>query len=61
MTTIDPQTTATPRGEADPEPEVGRTQWVALVVLLVAVFLDMLDGNVVGVAIPSIQRELGAG
>lgn len=61
MTTIDPQTAGTPRGEAAPEPEVGRTQWVALVVLLVAVFMDMLDGNVVSVAIPSIQRELGAG
>lgn len=61
MTTIDPQATGTSRGEAAPEPEVGRTQWVALVVLLVAVFMDMLDGNVVSVAIPSIQQELGAG
>jgi EmrB/QacA subfamily drug resistance transporter len=43
---------ATPAGD--------RARWFALVTLLVAVFMDMLDGNVVSVAIPSIQRTLSA-
>jgi EmrB/QacA subfamily drug resistance transporter len=34
-------------------------RWHALSVLLAALFMDLLDGNVVNVAIPQIQRDLG--
>ncbi|GAY08132.1 MFS transporter [Pseudonocardia sp. N23] len=36
-------------------------RWVALVVVLVAEIMDLLDATVVGIAAPSIQRELGGG
>src|SRR5882672_1890980 len=36
----------------------GRT--IALVVVLLAFFMDVLDGTIVNVAIPSIQKSLGA-
>lgn len=35
-------------------------RWFALVVLLVAAFMDLLDASIVSIAIPSIQRDLGA-
>lgn len=35
-------------------------RWIALVVVLVAGFMDLLDTTIVNVAIPSIQRDLGA-
>ncbi|MEU1756024.1 MFS transporter [Micromonospora matsumotoense] len=35
-------------------------RWLALMVLLVATFMDLLDVNIVTVAIPSIQEDLGA-
>ncbi|MBP2406540.1 MFS transporter [Streptomyces syringium] len=35
-------------------------RWLALTVLLVATFMDLLDANIITVAIPSIQRDLGA-
>lgn len=34
-------------------------RWLALVVVLVAEIMDLLDATVVGIAAPSIQRELG--
>jgi EmrB/QacA subfamily drug resistance transporter len=37
-----------------------RRRWPALAVLLTAVFMDMLDNQIVTIALPSIQRELGA-
>jgi EmrB/QacA subfamily drug resistance transporter len=40
--------------------ELDPKRWLALIVLLVATFMDLLDGNIVTVAIPSIQRDLGA-
>ena len=36
----------------------GRT--IALIVVLLAFFMDVLDGTIVNVAIPSIQESLGA-
>ncbi|WP_197287598.1 MFS transporter [Streptomyces apocyni] len=36
-------------------------RWAALLVLLVAAFMDLLDGTIANVAAPSMQRELGAG
>lgn len=41
-----------------PPPDPKR--WLALTVLLVATFMDLLDVNIITVAIPSIQRDLGA-
>ncbi|MFJ9369737.1 MFS transporter [Nocardia sp. NPDC101769] len=37
-----------------------RRRWIALVVVLVAGFMDLLDATIVNVAVPSIQRDLGA-
>ncbi|WP_205856171.1 MFS transporter, partial [Phytoactinopolyspora endophytica] len=37
-----------------------RRRWLALVVVLVAGFMDLLDVTIVNVAIPSIMRDLGA-
>ena len=44
--------------EAQAEPHPGR--WVALAVLLCAVFMNMLDVTIVNVALPSIQKGLKA-
>ncbi|ESZ99884.1 hypothetical protein CcI6DRAFT_04701 [Frankia sp. CcI6] len=43
---------------AQPAPDPRR--WWALAVLLVATFMDLLDNNIVTVAIPNIQQHLGA-
>ena len=48
--------TATTEAKDEPYPE----RWVALAVLLCAVFMNMLDVTIVNVALPSIQRSLGA-
>lgn len=37
-----------------------KRRWAAFVIMTVAVFMDMLDGSIVNVALPSIQRDLGA-
>lgn len=44
-------------GDTLPDPK----RWIALAVILVAAFMDLLDSTVVNVAIPSIQEDLGAG
>jgi len=41
--------------EADPK------RWFALVVVVLAAFMDLLDNTIVNVALPSIQKHLGAG
>lgn len=41
-----------------PGPGAGRRR-LALVVVLVAGFMDLLDVNIVNVALPSLQRDLG--
>lgn len=41
-------------------PPADRRRWVGLSVLLIAAFMDLLDGNIVTVVVPSIQRDLGA-
>ncbi|WP_157129433.1 MFS transporter [Nocardia amamiensis] len=46
------------RDSAGPEPDPWR--WLALVVLLVAGFMDLLDITIVNVAIPSMLRDLDA-
>jgi len=45
-----PQNTA----EADPR------RWLALAVLLIASFMNLIDVTIVNVAIPSMQKNLGA-
>jgi EmrB/QacA subfamily drug resistance transporter len=40
---------------------VYRWRWLALVAVLVAEVMDLLDATVVGIAAPSIQRDLGGG
>jgi EmrB/QacA subfamily drug resistance transporter len=49
-----PTMTATPAQEADPR------RWKALAVVLIASFMILLDISIVNVAIPSVQRDLGA-
>uniref|UniRef100_A0AAU2JXQ7 MFS transporter n=1 Tax=Streptomyces sp. NBC_00049 TaxID=2903617 RepID=A0AAU2JXQ7_9ACTN len=44
-------------GAAAPDPK----RWMALLVLLVAAFMDMLDGTIANVAAPVIQEGLGGG
>src|SRR5687768_3588670 len=49
---------ADPRRDAPPaDPK----RWIALTILLVAVFMDLLDATIVNVAIPAIQQDLAAG
>ncbi|WP_406529986.1 MFS transporter [Streptomyces sp. I8-5] len=53
------QPTAGPPVTSDaPAPDPMR--WLALAVLLVATFMDLLDVNIVTVAIPAVQGDLGA-
>ncbi|HEU5161270.1 MAG TPA: MFS transporter [Streptosporangiaceae bacterium] len=47
-----------PTGAAPPAPD--RRRWFALVVVLVAGFMDLLDVTIVNVAVPSILRDLDA-
>src|SRR6185503_8032151 len=42
------------KAEADPR------RWLALVVLLIASFMNLIDVTIVNVAIPSMQKNLGA-
>jgi EmrB/QacA subfamily drug resistance transporter len=37
-----------------------RGRWLALALLLTAVFMDMVDNQIVNIALPTIQRDLGA-
>jgi EmrB/QacA subfamily drug resistance transporter len=53
MTAI-PGAAAAPVAEADPR------RWKALAVVLIASFMILLDISIVNVAIPSVQRDLGA-
>ncbi|MEV5837060.1 MFS transporter [Nocardia sp. NPDC052112] len=47
-----------PRAAMVPTPD--RRRWLALVVLLVAGFMDLLDVTIVNVALPTIQSDLNA-
>ncbi len=46
--------------EAAATPAADPKRWVALAVLLTATLLDLLDATIINVAIPSIQRDIGA-
>jgi EmrB/QacA subfamily drug resistance transporter len=43
------------------EPTAYRWRWLALVAVLAAEIMDLVDGTVVGIAAPSIRAELGGG
>jgi len=45
-----------PGDGAEPEPR----RWIALAIVLAAAFMQLVDISIVNVAIPSIQRDLGA-
>ncbi|MFK0295090.1 MFS transporter [Streptomyces sp. NPDC090442] len=49
-----PDRRQSPRDQADP------LRWLALVVLLVATFMDAVDVTVVNIAVPHIQQDTGA-
>ncbi len=52
---------ARPTGVNDPAvPQVDPRRWVALAVVLIAGFMDLLDVTIVNVAVPSILRDLHA-
>jgi MFS family permease len=53
--------TATSRPGAPAPPAFSPKRWPALLVALAAVFMDLVDLTVVLVALPSIERTLGAG
>jgi len=38
-----------------------RWRWLALVAVLAAEIMDLIDGTVVGIGAPSIRAELGGG
>jgi EmrB/QacA subfamily drug resistance transporter len=46
---------------ATPGRDGGRTRWLALFVVLLATFMDLIDVTIVGVALPRIQGDLHAG
>src|SRR6202050_2310951 len=54
--TTEPLDLAGRRTEAGPDPR----RWAALVVMLLAAFMNLLDVSIVNIAIPSIQRGLHA-
>lgn len=58
MTT--PASPPAPRTDARSAPDVGRARAIAVLVLFIATFMDLLDTTIVNVALPSIQRDLAA-
>lgn len=45
-----------PQSKADADPR----RWVAMTVLLIASFMNLIDVTIVNVALPSLQKGLGA-
>ncbi|MEW2631664.1 MFS transporter [Streptomyces sp. NPDC048389] len=45
---------------AGPEAATDRRRWIALAIVMTAAFMDLVDVTIVNIAIPSIQRDLGA-
>src|SRR5271169_67166 len=44
-----------------PRPTGDRRRWIALVVVCLAMLMNALDGSIVNVALPDIQKSLGFG
>ncbi|MDJ0771075.1 MAG: DHA2 family efflux MFS transporter permease subunit [Ilumatobacter sp.] len=59
MTTLDTTRSAVPP-PSDASPEGHRQRWAILAVVCMAVFVTVLDGTIVNVALPSLSVELGA-
>jgi EmrB/QacA subfamily drug resistance transporter len=49
-----------PAANVQVEEKVDPNRWFALVVVLLAAFMDLIDTTVVNIAVPAIQHELGA-
>ena len=61
MTIPAPRTVPPSPPRAQPEtlsPHADRRRWIALVVVCLAMFMNALDGSIVNVALPAIQRSL---
>src|SRR6516225_8815949 len=53
------QAARTNSGASDPSEAGGdRRRWIALVVVCLAMFMNALDGSIVNVALPDIQKSL---
>jgi EmrB/QacA subfamily drug resistance transporter len=57
MSTSDAATSSQWAGQADP-PDPRR--WIALIVMMIAAFMDLVDVTVVNIALPAIRTDLGA-
>jgi EmrB/QacA subfamily drug resistance transporter len=55
LTSVDTGSGGAASAQADPK------RWFALGVVVLAAFMDLLDNTIVNVALPSIQKHLGAG
>ena len=52
---------ATPASDARPEPgALNPRRWLVAAVMMVAALMDLLDGTVVNIALPTVQRDLHA-
>ncbi|MFF3753048.1 MFS transporter [Streptomyces sp. NPDC002018] len=49
-----------PSGSSAPSGAADRRRWLALAVVMTAAFMDLVDVTIVNIAIPSIERDLGA-
>ena len=54
------QTSHLTRSETPGTPESRRSPWLILAVLCASVFIIVVDGTIVNVALPTFVRELGA-
>ncbi|MER7908506.1 MFS transporter [Streptomyces sp. NPDC096068] len=51
----------TPAGpDAAPADPGDKRRWIALAIVMTAAFMDLVDATIVNIAIPSIERDLGA-
>lgn len=46
---------------SDASSRADRRRWIALAVVMTASFMDLVDATIVNIAVPSIQRDTGAG
>ena len=61
MQTETPATAKSPAGATHaPEGQAYPKRWTALIVMMLANFMNLLDVTIVNVALPSLQSELGA-
>lgn len=54
MSSHDAVTDAAPTDTSD------KRRWIALAIVMTAAFMDLVDATIVNIAIPSIERDLGA-